>query len=98
MLYTISERNVGLFKLEKAVFGNKLLFCLSPDGSKLLVSQSGNTDEMFSCVLNADLSIEKPVVSKVNANMEDFAVGRALIDGVRTECRRQVEIFVLSRE
>jgi hypothetical protein len=79
-LYTISEKNVGLFKLEKAVFGNKLLFCLSPDGSKLLVSQSGNTSEMFACVINADLSIEKPVASKVNANMEDFAVERVLLD------------------
>ncbi len=81
MLYTISEKNVGLFKLEKAVFGNRLLFCLSPDGSKLLVSQSGNTNEMFACVINADLSIEKPVASLVNASMEDFAVGRVLIDG-----------------
>ncbi len=81
LLYTISERNVGLFKLEKAVFGNKLLFSLSPDGGKLLVSQSGNTDEIFSCVMDPDLSIEKPLVAKVNGGMEDFAAGSVLIDG-----------------
>ncbi|HLZ88000.1 MAG TPA: hypothetical protein VKQ52_12185, partial [Puia sp.] len=82
LLYSISEKNVGLFKLEKAVFGNKLRLCLSPDSSKLLVSQSGNTNEMFACTINADFSIEKPVVSKVKANMEDFVVESALIDGV----------------
>lgn len=81
ILYTTTEKNVGFLKMEKVVVGNKLHFCPSPDSTKLLVSQSGNNQEMFSCVINADLSVEKPIVSKVKANMEDFGIQHVLIDG-----------------
>jgi hypothetical protein len=79
-LYTISERNVGIFKLEKAVLGNVLSLAISPDNSKLLVAQSGNTNEVFTVVFDKDLVTGKPVISRVKGDLEDFGIQQAHID------------------
>jgi len=80
-IYTISEKNVGFFKLETAVMSNRIKLSLSPDSSRLMVSQSGNSNELFSCVLKPDLSVEKAVETKIQANMEEFAVLDVRLDG-----------------
>jgi hypothetical protein len=79
-LYTISERNVGLFKLEKAVLGNMLSLATSPDASKLLVAQSGNTNEVFTSTIDQGFEVGKPVVSRVKGDLEDFGIQHARID------------------
>ena len=57
-LYNIVEKNGWLFKAEDAILNNRLIVSKSPDGARLMVGQSGNTDELFSCEIGADL---KPV-------------------------------------
>ena len=79
-LYVISEKNVGLFKLGQVFTNNKLHLRVSPDSSKLLVVQAGNTNEMVACIINKDMEAGKAVISKVKPNMEDFTVQDAVMD------------------
>ncbi len=73
-LYSISERNVGLFKIEGALNRNKLLIITSPDTSKLLISQSGNTGELFTCSIGADMIPVKKMTTKIKQGLEEFEI------------------------
>jgi hypothetical protein len=79
-LYVISERNVGAFKLGKAIEGNKLGLAVSPDSSRLLVSQSGNTNQIFTCIINRNLDVVQPVLSMIKGNLENFGIEQTVID------------------
>jgi hypothetical protein len=79
-LYVLSEKNVGIFKLAEVFKANRLALAVSPDSSKLLVVQSGNTGEVCTAVLNKDLSFAKPFISKVKGDLEGFSIGYACID------------------
>lgn len=81
LLYTIPEKNRGFPKMETAMAENRIKIDLSPDSSKLLISQSGNTGEIFSCVLNPGLAVENQVISKTMSNMEEFVMSEVRIDG-----------------
>ena len=80
LLYTISERNVGIFNLRKAFYLNELRGAISPDSSKLLVAQAGNTDEIFTCVLDNNGITSKPAISKIRGDLEEFNLQQAHID------------------
>lgn len=83
-LYTFSEKNVGLWKMSEAINNNSLLLERNSDSTKLLVSQSGNTKEFFTCILNSDLEVEKPIVSKIK-NMEGFQLEKACMDNAENK-------------
>jgi len=48
-LYNIVERNGWLFKAGDAILNNRLIVSKSADANRLMVGQSGNTDELFTC-------------------------------------------------
>jgi hypothetical protein len=79
-LYSISQRNVGLFKIEGALSHNHLMTEASPDSSRLLIAQAGNTNELFSCLLGADMIPVRKMVSKFKSNMVDIDVEHFAID------------------
>lgn len=79
-LYKIVERNVGMFKMEHTVEHNKLILRFSQDSSHLLVAQSGNTDEIFTCAVNSKLDAERPVTSRIRQGLDDFACNDGFID------------------
>src|ERR1700743_3597293 len=80
VIYTISEKNVGLFNLGKVYENNKLLFYISPDSSSLLVAQVGNTNEFFSCVIGKNMEPSKSLISRIKGNMENFTFDQTGID------------------
>jgi len=79
-LYAISERNVGLFKIEGVLNRNRLALKISPDSSKLLISQSGNTGEMFTCIVGPDLVPMKKMTTRIREKMEEFEIQNCAID------------------
>jgi len=79
-LYVISERNVGIFKLDRVFKSNKLRFEANPAGTKLIVSQSGNTDEFCSIVIDTAMNFDKPVISRVKGDLDFFAIEQASLD------------------
>lgn len=79
-LYNIVERNVGIFKVDRAIDHNKLILAPSPDSSRLLVVQSGNTDEIFTCAVNGKLDVERPLTSRVRRDAEDIIFYDGAID------------------
>jgi hypothetical protein len=65
--------------MSDAIFNNSLILERSPDSTKLLVAQSGNTKEIFTCILNSALEIGKPIVSKIK-NMDGFQLETGCMD------------------
>jgi len=78
-LYTISQKNVGLFKISGVLDRNTLLLGSSPDGSKLLVSQSGNTNEIFTAVIDENMALAKSQASIIH-DLKDVAFNDCCID------------------
>jgi len=79
-LYVISEKNVGVLKLEKVFENNKLRFEANPAGTRLIVSQSGNTEEFCSIVIDTAMAFDKPVISKVKGDLDNFAIEQVCLD------------------
>jgi len=80
-LYSMTEKNGGLFKMEGEVAANKLFLQASPDKTNLMVSQSGNTNQMFTCVINSNLEVISPSVlllKNLNAfHLQDYFIDNA---------------------
>ena len=85
-LYTIAEKNVGIFTQEglAEVENTRLNLCISPDGSKLLVVQPGNTNEIFSSVINSAIAVGKPIISKT-VNLGGFHLQSSFIDNAENK-------------
>jgi hypothetical protein len=73
-LYSISQKNVGLFKISGILEHNTLQFARNPDNTKLLVSQSGNINELFSCVIDGDLQPGKKITSRPKGDMDNLSI------------------------
>jgi hypothetical protein len=80
LLYAISEKNTGMFRIAESFDLNRLTLALSADSSKLLVAQSGNINEVCTAVIKKDLSFAKPVVSKVKGNLDGFRINSGCLD------------------
>lgn len=78
-LYTFSDKNVGLFRMGDVIGNNSLLLELSPDKTQLLVAQSGNTKEVFTCCVDSNLAVQKPKVSKIK-NIDGFQLEAGCLD------------------
>jgi hypothetical protein len=85
-LYIIAERNVGILKVNEAIDHNKLILSFSPDSSRLLVVQCGNTDEIFTCAVDSKLEVERPLTSRVRQGVEDIAFFDGITDNDGNRC------------
>jgi hypothetical protein len=79
-LNVFSEKNTGMFNIGKSFNLNTLSIAVNADSTKLLVVQSGNTDEFSSTVINKDLSFGKPVISRVRGDLDDFKINALCMD------------------
>jgi len=85
-LYNIPEKNVSSFKTDNAVAHNNLALVMSPDQKKLLVAQSGNTGEIFTCIINEKNEVVKPAVTTIKDNLQDLEVQNCFVDNDGNKC------------
>jgi len=85
-LYTISEDNVGLFKMEDAISHNNLALVKSPDEKELVVVQSGNTNEVFTCIINSNNEVVKPMTTVIKDDYQDFKLQDVFLDNKENKC------------
>jgi len=79
-LYSIAAKNTRFFSVWGSAERNKLITTLSPDGNKLLVCQSGNTNEIFTCIINKNFGVEKTSVTTIEKTNGEFAINNGVID------------------
>ena len=79
-LYNITEKNTGFFGMINSINNNSLKIWPSPEQGKLLLCQSGNTPEIFSCVINNKFDVVQSRTSVVKVKYPDFKVNNAYID------------------
>lgn len=79
-LYNVSEKNVGLWSTYEVMNKNNLIITPSPNEDKLLICQSGNTNEMFTCVLNKSFEVEKSTITPLRGKLTDVKLNNSFID------------------
>jgi len=85
-LYTINEKNVGIWSMGDVMSKNTLIIMPSLGDDKMLVCQSGNTDEMFTCVVNKNFEVERNTVTPINRKFTDMKLNNSFIDNTGNIC------------
>lgn len=85
-LYTIHEKNVSSFETDGVIARNQLSLVMSPNQKELLVTQSGNTSEIFTCIINSNNEVVKPKVTVVKNGFEDLTIQNGFVDNEENKC------------
>ncbi len=85
-IYTMSQADVGANKTDEVVGRNKLLLVTSPDKKQLMVVQAGNTSEIFTCIINSNGDVVKPLTTQIKDSVPDFAVQNVFVSNDGNKC------------
>lgn len=85
-LYTMHVKNVSSFETDGVIAHNQLSLVLSPNQKELMVTQSGNTNEIFTCIINDNNAVVKPAVTIIKNNIQDMAIQNGFLDNQENKC------------
>jgi hypothetical protein len=85
-LYTMPVKNVSFAETDGAIARNRLILVMSPNQKELMVAQSGNTNQIFTCIINNNNEMVKPSVTIIKDNFQDMAIQNAFLDNEENKC------------
>ncbi|HVX52702.1 MAG TPA: hypothetical protein VHB48_21250 [Chitinophagaceae bacterium] len=77
---SLTEKNTGFFKMLNSLENNFLQIKHSSDHNKLLLCQAGNTQQIFTCLINQQYQIVQPRTSTINNRLTNFALNTSFLD------------------